>query len=173
MVVKGAGETLLHKTETGSVVTGVRSADQVREAVLRIAASAPAGAVTSFIVVEQIERHRELMLGAHRDGQLGTVILLGVGGVMAEIIADVQMAMAPVSPARAREMIAGLRSAAWLGPWRHLGAADADSLVEAVVSFSHLVGALGERMDSIDVNPLAVLEKGAGCVMLDAVVVLR
>ena len=170
VVVKGVGRSLLHKTEAGAVVTGIRTAEELRDAAERIAATAGA---TSLLVVEQVERHRELMLGAHHEPQLGLVMLVGVGGVMAEVISDVQIAVPPVSSERARAMIDGLRSASWLGPWRHLGAADRDSLVETIVAFGRAVAAMGDRIESMDVNPLAVFEEGEGCVMLDAVVVLR
>ncbi len=171
VVVKLCGERIAHKSERGLVRVGLRRAAQVAEA-----AQALLGAATTddgevrLLVAEMVAGLRELIAGVVVDPQFGATVMLGVGGVLAEAIADVVFRPAPLDPVDAEEMIEQLRSQALLGPFRGEAAVDRAALVGLLVGLGRVAT---ERDDvrSIDVNPLIVRPDGRP-VAVDALVEL-
>jgi acyl-CoA synthetase (NDP forming) len=166
VAVKVRAEGLMHKTEVGGVRLDVRDAAGVRRACGELAAIAGA---EGFIVQERVGPGVELLLGARRDESFGAVVAVGVGGVLAEVIRDVDLCLAPVSEAEAREMLwGGARGRLLAGP-RGLPRVDDARLVEAVVGLGELM--LAEpRIREIDLNP--VIAAGATAVAVDALVIV-
>lgn len=125
------------------------------------------------VVVARMVRDKgvEMMLGLQRDPDFGPVVLLGFGGIHAEILKDAVFALPPFDAAEARRLIGRLRLRPLLDGVRGAPAADIDALAEAVARFSALAAALGDRVEAIDVNPILVLPHGA--VAVDALVVGR
>jgi len=158
VVVKLCGAAIAHKTERGLVRLGLRGPDEVREAAVALldAATAEDGAV-GLLVAPQVKGARELIAGVHRDDQFGPCVMVGVGGVLAEVFGDVAFRLAPLEPVDADDMLDDLRAAALLGPFRGEPPVDRDALVGLLVGLSRLVG---ERPDvvSVDVNPLIVVD---------------
>jgi acetyl-CoA synthetase (ADP-forming) len=111
---------------------------------------------------------RELIAGVHDDVQFGRCVMVGVGGVLAEAVADVAFRLAPIEAIDAHEMLADLRSQALLGPVRGEAAVDRDAVVEVLLALSRVAT---ERSDvtSVDVNPLLVDTNGAP-IAVDALV---
>ena len=93
-----------------------------------------------FLVQELVTGGVELILGCHRDAQLGPTILLGMGGVTAELYRDTALRLAPVSRREAEAMIAELKSAPLLTGFRGRPPADVAALVETIVAFSAMIG---------------------------------
>ena len=118
----------------------------------------------------------ELILGMHRD-PLGTAILLGMGGVTAELFKDTTMRMLPPRGGLAREealqLARELKTWPLLDGFRGRPKADVDALVSAIVAFSVMVAQLGERPVEAEINPLFVLPDGQGVRAADGVVVLN
>ena len=168
VVLKGVVAGVAHKTEMGLVALGLTTADEVREAAARLGAAMPAGG--TFLVQEMVSGAREFLLGMTRDPQFGACVSFGIGGVLAEAMGDVTLALAPVSDVEARDMLGRIRAKALLDAWRGHPAVDADALVAAIVGVGRLA-ADHPDVAEVDVNPLVVAD--ARPVAVDALVVLR
>ena len=157
VVVKLCGEAIAHKTERGLVRLSLTSADDVRAAATDLlgAATESDGAV-ELLVSTMVKGDRELIAGLMRDPQFGPCVMLGVGGVLAEAVADVAFRLAPLERLDAHEMIDDLGSQTLLGPFRGQPAVDRDVLADTLCALSDLAG--DPSIASIDLNPLIVVE---------------
>jgi hypothetical protein len=129
-----------------------------------------------FLVQEMVTGGTELILGLHRD-PLGTAILLGMGGVTAELFQDTTMRLLPSQGALGREealaMARELKTWPLLDGLRGRPKADGEALVEAIVAFSRMAAQLGDRLVEAEINPVFVLPAGQGVRAADGVAVLR
>ncbi len=169
VVVKLGGDKIAHKTERGLVRLRLHNADAVREASTSLlAAATKSDGDVHLLVAPMISGTRELIAGMLVDPQFGPTVMLGVGGVMAEVIADVAFRPAPVDEAGAVAMIDSLRMQGLLESFRGEAEVNKAQLVSVIVGLSRV--AL-ERTDivSVDVNPLIVRE-GGDVVAVDALV---
>jgi acetyltransferase len=170
-VVKLCGDSIAHKTERGMVKLRLADGRAVAGAAHELLSMAtPADGEVSLLVAPMISGNRELIAGLLRDQQFGATVMLGVGGVLAEAIADVVFRPAPVSRVEAIEMIDGLATQKLLGEFRGEAAVDREQLINVLVG----LGAIAEaRPDvrSIDVNPLIVRSNGSP-IAVDALVEL-
>ncbi len=172
VVLKLCGDSIAHKTERDLVRLGLTDEAAVREAASELLAKATAedGPVT-LLVAEMVRARRELILGLVRDEQFGPCVLLGIGGILAEVHGDVAFAAAPVSREEARRMIASLSARELIQePFRGEPAVDEEALVRILVSLGR-VGIERDDVASVDLNP--VLINGATPVAVDALVELR
>ena len=112
-----------------------------------------------------------------RSDPLGTAILLGMGGVTAELFKDTAMRLLPPRGGLGRDealaMARELRTWPLLDGFRGRPKADVDALVDAIVAFSRMAAQLGERLLEAEINPVFVLPRGQGVRAADGVVVLR
>jgi acetyl-CoA synthetase (ADP-forming) len=137
VVVKLCGPSIAHKTERGLVRLGVRDAASVRDAAVELLAAATvADGPVGVLVGEMVRGNRELIAGLVRDPQFGPCVMLGVGGILAEAIADVAFRLVPLSETDAEELIDDLRTQALLGPFRGEPAVDRSKLVDVLVGLS-------------------------------------
>jgi acyl-CoA synthetase (NDP forming) len=129
-----------------------------------------------FLVQQMIVGGTELILGLHRE-PLGTAVLLGMGGVAAELFKDTTMRLLPPEGGLTRDealaMARELISWPLLDGFRGRPKADVDALTQAVVAFSRMTAELGERLIEAEINPLFVLPAGQGVRAADGVVILR
>lgn len=169
VVLKLEGDAIAHKTERGLVRLNLPDATAVRDAAtdLLAAATEEDGRV-ALLVAPMVRGNRELIAGLVRDPQFGATVMLGLGGVLAEAVADVVFRPAPLTPTTAHEMIAGLSAQPLLGPFRGEAAVDRDALAALLVGLGRLSD---ERPDvvSVDINPLIVTPDGRP-VAVDALV---
>ncbi|MDK3255576.1 acetate--CoA ligase family protein [Blastococcus capsensis] len=158
---------LAHKTEVGGVVVDVPDADAAVAAFTNMAGRLGDG---EYVLEEMDARGDtvELIVGARRDPCFGPLVLVGTGGVQAEVFGDVQLALAPVSQEQARRMLESLRASRLLTGWRGRPAVDVDDAAAVVAAISRL---LAERPEvaECEVNPLRVGPDGA--VAVDALVI--
>lgn len=176
VVLKVLARDLAHKSDAGGVLIGVGVDDVAsrgRALLGEVARRAPGSRVEGLLVQEQVRDAVELILGVSRDPQLGPVILLGAGGIMAELFGDTALGLPPLDRAAVLAMVRALRSYPLLTGYRGRPPADLDALVGAVVAFSRLVMTLGDDLVEAEINPLFVLEQGAGVRAADALAVLR
>ncbi len=169
VVVKLGGDNIAHKTERGLVRLRLNNADAVSEAAKSLlAAATTADGDVHLLVAPMISGTRELIAGMLVDPQFGPTVMLGIGGVMAEVIADVAFRPAPVDDAGAASMIDSLRMQGLLGAFRGEPAVNRSQLISTIVGLSRVAM---ERDDivSVDVNPLIVRENG-DVVAVDALV---
>ena len=169
VVVKLCGDAIAHKTERGLVRLRLGDAASVRSASDDLLAKAtPDDGEVSLLVAPMISGSRELIAGVVRDPQFGANVMLGVGGVLAEAVADVVFRPVPLSAIDAAEMIEGLATQRLLGPFRGEAAVQRDVLTKVLLGLSRLAEARPD-IASVDVNPLIVRPDGTP-VAVDALV---
>ena len=164
VAVKALG--VAHKTERQAVRLGLREPAEVREAARELLA------LGDSVLVERYETDvvAELIVGVHRDLQLGLVLSVGSGGTLVELVADTVTLLLPVAESEVREAMADLRCAPMLRGWRGREPADVDAAVASILAIADFVVANGDRIDELDVNPLGILAKGGGALALDALI---
>ena len=171
VVAKLEGDAIAHKTERGLVRLQLADRAAVERAASELlAASTPADGEVGVLVAPMVRGNRELIVGLLRDPQFGPTVMLGVGGILAEAIADVVFRPGPLDDVTAHEMIDGLSTRALLGELRGQAAVDRDTLAALLVGLGRLAV---DRPDvaSVDVNPLIVQADGS-VVAVDALVEL-
>jgi acetyl-CoA synthetase (ADP-forming) len=171
VVVKLGGDAIAHKTERGLVRLGLGSAEQVRDAAEELlAAATPEDGDVHLLVAPMLRATRELIAGLHRDPQFGMTVMLGVGGVLAEAVADVSFRMVPITPVDAEEMIDDLALQRLLGEFRGEPAVDRAAVAHVLLGLS---SAAEQRDDlvSADLNPLLIVDGRP--IAVDALVEMR
>jgi len=163
VAVKLLDATVLHKTEIGGVHLGVATLHDLHAAL--DALDAVGG--RRYLIEAMAPAGLDLILGARRDPVFGPLVLLGLGGTTAEVLADVVVRLAPLSPAEAAGMPGELAAAVLFDGWRGAPRLDRPALAEAVVALGDLVTQNPELLE-IEINPLRVVPDGI--VALDAVV---
>ncbi|WP_019938804.1 acetate--CoA ligase family protein [Bordetella sp. FB-8] len=166
-----------HKSDVGGVILNIRDENEAGAAHDRILQSAgraaPAAHLDGVLVAPMIRGGVECILGARRDPALGVVVMLGSGGVNVELLGDVALRLAPVDLAQAHAMIDELKTAPMLRGFRGAPMADEPALAEAIVRLSHFAIAAGDALESVELNPFAVLPRGQGALALDAFLQFR
>ncbi len=171
VVAKLNGDAIAHKTERGLVKLRLsdRAAVETAAGELLVAA-VPADGDVSVLVAPMISGTRELICGVVRDPQFGPTVMLGLGGILAEAIADVVFRPAPLDAVTATGMIADLATQKLLGTFRGEAAVDRAQLVDVLVALGRLAV---ERPDvaSVDINPL-IVTPGGDLVAVDGLIEL-
>ena len=158
VAVKLCGDNIAHKTERGLVRLNVAGPDSVRTAAAELLAAArPDDGATGVLVAPMVKGSRELIAGLFHDPQFGPTVMLGVGGVLAEAVADVVFRLVPISALDAQEMIEDLATQKLLGEFRGEPAVDRDVLTEVLLGLSAL-GQARPDVVSVDVNPLIIFD---------------
>ncbi|MDA8048441.1 MAG: acetate--CoA ligase family protein [Rhodospirillales bacterium] len=165
LALKAVSPTLTHKTEAGAVVLNVADADELRDAAADMRRRL-GDRITGFLAQPMAHGVAEVILGFRRDPSVGPVVLLGAGGVLAEIFRDFVLSIAPVSETEANDMIAGVKGLAPARGYRGLPKGDLAALARAVGAFSQLAAI--PEVSEAEINPLIVLGEGEGVVVADA-----
>jgi acyl-CoA synthetase (NDP forming) len=165
-----------HKTEVGGVTLGLRDAAEVRLAAetmsARLTKHDPGARIEGFLVQEMVSGV-EMILGVRQDPQFGPFMLVGLGGIMVEMMRDVAIRLLPVDGQTAREMLASLRGASLLGEFRGRPACDIEAVVQAMTGLSRLFLDHRAFLSDFEINPLIALAKGEGARAVDVRVVPR
>ncbi len=170
-VAKLCGRGIAHKTERGLVRLGLADADAVRAAATELLVAArPDDGPVEVLVAPMLRGTRELIAGLHTDPEFGRCVMVGVGGVLAEAVADVSFRLVPIERVDAEEMLDDLRGSALLGEVRGEPVVDRGALVGILLGLAALAEAELDVL-SVDVNPLVVVEGKP--VAVDALVELR
>ena len=177
VVMKIESPDLPHKTEAGGVRLGIGSEDGARSAFEEIMRNArvfaPEARLHGVVVQEMVTGGVEALLGLVRHEPFGLGMVVGVGGVLVELVADAVFELLPVDRALALDMIARTRLGQLLAGYRGAVKADVEALAGTMVALSNLGSAYGDRLEAIDLNPVAVLPLGKGVRILDALVIPR
>ena len=168
LVAKVSGEAILHKSDIGGVITGLKSSGAIREALRDLDTRTRAAGVAFERVVLQREVRGgiETLVGVTSDPLFGPLLVFGYGGVLAELVRDVSFRLPPVSEIDAAEMIAKLRSSALLDGYRGAPPGDRRALLSVLMRVSALVELVPELRE-LDLNPVKVLPPGAGAIAVD------
>ena len=173
-VLKVASIEIPHKTEFGALRVGLENPEAVEKAYHEILAGVrakkPEANIEGVLVQKQI-KGVECLLGISRDEQLGPTLVMGLGGVFVEILADVQIRIPPISAAEARRALESLKGAKVFTGVRGAAPADIDALAEIAARLSWLAYDLRNDVAELDLNPVMVLPQGQGAFAVDALVV--
>ena len=158
VVVKLCGDAITHKTERGLVRLGLADDDAVRQAATELRAAArPEDGEVHLLVAPMLRGNRELIAGLHLDPQFGMTVMLGVGGILAEAVADVAFRLVPIDAVDARDMIEDLATQRLFGPFRGEPAVDRQALVDVLVGLSQ-AAMTDPTIVGADLNPLIVVD---------------
>ncbi len=175
VVLKLLSPDLVHQSETGGVVLDIRTEAQLEAEYSRLetlkASLADRHHFDGMIVAPMVRGGVEMILGVQNDPVFGPIILVGFGGIFAEILDDVALRLAPVSVSQAKHMVRNLKAFALLDGARGRPRLDIDALAEAISRLSVFGYTNRRAIKAIDVNPFIVLPEGRGGVVLDGMVI--
>jgi acetyltransferase len=169
LVVKIAADDIAHKTEAGGVILNVRTAAEMTDALERIK-RIPTTQRGKVLVEEMAGEGVELIVGGVRDPSWGPCVVIGLGGVAAEAMADSAVRLAPLTTQDVMEMLESLRGKKLLDGFRNLPFCNREKIADVAIAIGR---ALVEHPEiaEIEINPLRMTKDGA--LALDALVVLQ
>jgi acetate---CoA ligase (ADP-forming) len=173
VVLKAVSATLTHKSEAGAVALDLASATDVTVAYERMSQNLKQHALAGMLVCQQVRGGLELVLGLHRDPEMGLIVMAGSGGVLLELTKDVAFCAPPVNRDKARDLLARTRAATLLQGYRGAPPRDVDAVADALVALGRVAVDFADVVESIDINPFVALPQGHGGLALDALIVLR
>lgn len=158
VVLKVESPDLPHKTEAGVIRLGLRDDDSVREAYAAVMANAskvsPPPRINGVLVQPMVPQGIELVIGARNDPLFGPLVVVGLGGVLVEVLKDTAIAPAPVTAAEAEAMLRGLKGVKLLEGFRGMPAVDIGRLAQVVSDVSRFAADHRDSVAELDVNPL-------------------
>ncbi|NHJ86099.1 MAG: CoA-binding protein [Asgard group archaeon] len=167
LVMKIVSEDIIHKSDAGGVIVGVKDAKEVEEAFNKIMKNAKAykanANIRGILLSYMVPKATEVIVGVSRDATFGPVVMFGLGGIYVEILKDVVFRVAPFAKEEALHMVNGIKTKALLYGARGTEPADIDSLVNTIYVISQLVSQIND-IKELDINPLFALPKGASVV---------
>ena len=174
VAVKVLSAEIAHKTDVGGVVLGVADGRALLVAIRKIAADVaqrkPGARVARMLVQPMMSGLGEVLVGYHVDRDVGPLVMVAAGGILAEVMRDRSLRLAPVDLDTAREMIAEVRGLIPLSGYRGKPKGDLDALAQAIVALSKLAD--DADVVEAEINPLIVRPAGQGVVAVDALVKL-
>ncbi len=176
VVMKIASPDILHKSDVGGIIVGVKNAAEARSAfatlIERAKAAKPNATIWGAQIQEMVTGAREVIIGMNRDPQFGPLVMFGLGGIYVEVLKDVTFRVAPMAASQAKAMISSIRSYKLLTGVRGQAASDLAAVEDTILRISQLVTDFGEIAE-LDINPLLVREEGKGAVAVDMRLILK
>jgi len=174
IVLKIVSPDIIHKSDVGGVVVGLKDAQEVRNAyeqILKNVKKHKANAkIVGVLVQEMAPSSTEVIVGAIKDPQFGPALMFGLGGIFVEVLKDVTFRVAPITEDEACEMITEVKAYPLLKGYRGQPPADTEAIVQILLKTSKLVME-HQEIKELDLNPIMVYEKGAKTV--DARIILE
>lgn len=175
VVLKLESPDLPHKSDAGVVKLNLRNREEVLVAFDDIVAKAtslrPRPRVAGVLVQPMAPGGVEVLVGAHRDPVFGPMLVVGLGGILVEVLRDTAVAQPPVDARQARALLESLKGAALLRGVRGRPPVAMDALADAVARISEFVADHADDLDELDINPLVC--SGERVVAVDALIVRR
>jgi acyl-CoA synthetase (NDP forming) len=164
VVMKIVSPQILHKTEAGGVVVGVRNADHAAQAFASIVANAqrydPNASIDGVQVQQMLAGGQEVIIGAVTDPAFGKLVAFGLGGILVEVLKDITFRLAPATREDALSMLDGIAAAEILRGVRGADPVDRDALASMIENVSQLVADFPE-ISELDLNPVFATKSGA------------
>jgi len=159
---------VVHKTESGAVVLGLKSAEEVQAEGQKLLSKTLG---KGSLLVQEMVQGTEVLIGARTDPQYGPFLMVGLGGIFVEVLKDVSIRLLPVDTHEAQEMLQELRGYKVLEGVRGQGPRDVDALVKAMVGLSDIFAAHRNHLTDMEINPIMVRAQGGGVAAVDVRVV--
>ncbi len=176
VVIKISSPDVVHKFDYGGVKLDLKDKNDVKLAyreicnnVLRIK---PEARIAGLIVEEMVREGKEVILGMNRDAQFGPILMFGLGGIYVEALEDVSFRLAPIREYSAMAMIKKTKTHKILEGFRGGAVYDVEAIADCLKRLSQLVVDF-EEIQELDINPLLVFEKGKGCRIVDARIIIN
>ncbi len=157
LVLKAVGHDLLHKSDAGAVILRINNRQQLEESFTDLSSRFLG---YKFLIEEMIHGKVEAILGVNNNPTFGHVIMLGAGGILAEIFDDVSFRFIDLSGSDVREMIRETSIGRFVEGFRGIKISE-NKLVDTVLSLSQLIRKFGRNIVSLDINPLILTEADA------------
>lgn len=178
VVMKVSSPDIAHKSDLGLVRTGINSGTAARQVYAELMADAhaadPDATIEGVLVAEHVDMSSggvEVVVGLTRDELFGPTVVVGLGGVLVEVLNDVAVRVPPFDRGETRRMLGELRGVELLRGVRGKAAVDVNALVDIVMKVQRIGLELGDRIRELDLNPVFVDSNRA--VVLDALVVME
>lgn len=170
VVAKILSPDIVHKTEAGGVVINIATSGHLKTVAEQIVASVkkkqPAAQIDGVLIQPMEQGLAEVLIGYRRDAQVGPLITLACGGVLAEIYDDTAVRVAPVDEEGAKQMIEEVKGLLPIRGYRNLPKGDTSALIKAIVAVSRLADF--PEINEAEINPVIVRREGEGIVAVDA-----
>jgi acetyl-CoA synthetase len=174
VVLKVESPDLPHKTEAGVIRLNLRTADDVRAGYAAVMANAgkvsPPPRINGVLVQPMVPQGIEMVVGARNDPLFGPLIVVGLGGVLVEVLKDTALSPAPVSPAQAEGLLRSLKGVKLLEGFRGMAGVDIGRLSQVISDVSRFAADHRDSVAELDVNPLIC--SGARITAVDALIVV-
>ncbi|MGB5708240.1 MAG: acetate--CoA ligase family protein [Arenicellales bacterium] len=169
VVLKACGSEIIHKTELDGVVLGVKTPKDVSKHITRLFS------IGDQVLVEKMLEGgvAELLIGVNFDSEFGHYLVIGIGGILVELLGDREIVLLPASENQIRDALYRLRSVKLLQGYRGRNEGDIKAVVKTVKKLAEYVSEHKDRLLEVDINPLMVNPKGLGVTILDALIVNR
>ena len=168
VALKLVAPEIVHKTESGAVVLGLKSEEEVEAQGRQLLAKAP-----GKLLIQEMVQGTEVLLGARTDPQYGPFLMVGLGGIFVEVLKDVAIRLLPVNESEAMEMLKELRGYRVLEGVRGQPPRDIKALARAMTGLSNLFASYRSFLSDFEINPLMVRREGEGVAAVDVRVIKR
>ncbi len=173
IVLKVSSEDILHKSDIGGVITGIRSIEELKEQYKimqkKIEQALPNAQIEGFLI-EKMESGIELLIGSTQDPMFGPILAFGLGGIYVEVLKDVVFRLIPIEREDATEMISEIKAAKILDGIRGQPTVDKKALIELLLKTSDFIEKFPE-IEELDLNPIFATDKGV--MVVDARIILN
>jgi len=174
IVLKIVSPDIIHKSDIGGVIVGLKSADDVRggykQILQHVKKHDPKARIAGMLVQEMAPPSTEIIVGAIKDPQFGPAVMFGLGGIFVEVLKDVTFRVVPITEDEASEMITEVKAYPLLKGYRNTPPADTKAIAKILLNTSRLVSDY-PSIKEFDLNPILVYEHGAKTV--DARIILE
>lgn len=166
LVVKAVSDTLLHKSEEGGVALNLRSIEEVEEVVRNMSQLAE-----TLLIEEMVEDTVvEMIIGMDYDPQFGAVLVVGAGGIFAELFDDSVILLPPSSRESVEEALSGLKIMRIIEGYRGRAVGDKQALIDVIMILLDRLEESAGEIAELDINPLIVREEGKGVIAVDSLI---
>ncbi len=168
VAAKLVGRSFIHKTEAGGVRIDLRTEEDLQSAFVEFRAIAEkTGIGAEAILVQQMRKGKELVMGMHLDKDFGPLIMFGLGGVYVEVLRDISFNIAPLSRSEAEEMVRSIKGFPILSGVRGQTPVDLESIIDTLLRLSRLVSD-HPRISELDINPFMSVAGKSESTIVDA-----
>ena len=164
VAIKLIAAEVVHKTESGAVVLGLKSAEEVQAEGQKLLTKTLG---RGHLLIQEMVQGTEVLIGARTDPQYGPFLMVGLGGIFVEVLKDVSIRLLPIDEREARAMLKELRGYKVLEGVRGQKPRDVDALVKAMVGLSDIFAAHRNHLSDMEINPIMVREQGKGAAAVD------